>query len=84
VGGALLGLLNGLRKRWEMSGFKNIVAANSYLFKGRIQQGRWVGKYLYKSIVLFIARFSGPRVGRTRSEALDIRASACKAERAGR
>jgi len=26
---------------------KNIVAANSLLFKGRIQQGRWVGKYLY-------------------------------------
>jgi len=41
--------------------FKKIIAANSYLF--RIQQAMQVVKYLYKSIVLFIARKVGPGQG---------------------
>ena len=49
---------------------KNIVAANSHLFKCGIQQGRREGKYLY-NIAVIIHRPIGPRVGLTRSEALD-------------
>jgi len=49
---------------WRSKLFKNIVAANSLLFKGGIQQGRWVGKYLYSGIALFIVRSAGLGSGR--------------------
>jgi len=59
--------------------FKNIVAAPH--FHG-IQQVRRVVKYLYKGVVLLHCPRCGPRVGPTRSQALDIRAAARSAERA--
>ena len=53
--------------------------------QSRIQQVRWVGEgSLYNIIVSSTARLCEPRAGPARSEALDIWASACSAERADR
>ena len=58
--------------------FKNVVAADSYLFKGRQRmQVDKVFRALYYSLL------AEPRVGRTRSEALDTSTAALKGKSGG-